>query len=63
MRDMSGLTLDEAMRQHREGFMTEAEWEAYAHAWQTEAPRFVFRVCECSTSCVAKYPAAEYRRP
>ncbi len=43
------LTLDQARYWHRNGLMSEAEWRAYAHAWQTGAPRFGTHICQCPT--------------
>jgi len=45
------------------GLVTEEMWLAYAHAWQTGAPRFgEVRWCQCE-SCKERFPASEGFRP
>ena len=31
------------------GTITGEQWKEYAHAWQTGAPRFALRVCDCES--------------
>lgn len=47
--------LDEARYWRDVGIASEAEYEEYAHLWQTSAPRFDLRACHCD-DCVARYP-------
>lgn len=56
----AALTLEQAAYQANAGLMSGAEWRAYAHAWQTGAPRFELRVCHCVDCCRA-HPSPEYR--
>lgn len=49
------MTFDDALYHLRSGLMSEAEWRAYAHAWQTGASRFEILACGCA-SCRAAYP-------
>lgn len=44
-----------------EGRITGNEWRAYAHAWQTGAPRFELRICHCA-ECVAAFPDGDRYR-
>jgi hypothetical protein len=53
---MRTLTLDQATYWRNVGVCTEDEWRAYAHLWQTSAPRFDTRVCHCA-ECMAYYQA------
>lgn len=61
--NLDGRTLSDALRLYREGYVSDQEWAAYAHAWQTSAPRFGIRACDCA-SCSAAFPRSEgYRAP
>lgn len=55
---MRTLNLDTALYWRNEGICDETEFQGYAHAWQTGAPRFSTRVCHCA-ECVARYPMNE----
>ena len=56
-------TLDYVLLARSRGLCTEETWAAYAHAWQTGAPRFgAIRYCSCA-ECLAKYPPPEFRPP
>ncbi len=55
---MKHLTLDQAIYWRNQGICTEAQWLEYAHLWQTSAPRFATRVCNCE-SCIATFPTKE----
>lgn len=57
---INSLSLDTAMRAARDGYLTRAEWLAYAHAWQTGAARFEIRACNCA-ECVKNFPAPDYK--
>lgn len=60
MREMfKTMPLDTALKCFKEGEMTRAEWQEYAHLWQTSAPRFELRACTCA-DCVKNYPTPEY---
>lgn len=56
------MPLQDAENARNWGEISEEQWKRYAHLWQTSAPRFGLRACQCA-ECVAKYPTAEGYRP
>jgi hypothetical protein len=53
------MSLDTAYQQYRNGQLSQKEWNTYAHHWQTSAPRFAIRACQCH-ECVKNYPSPEF---
>lgn len=54
------MTLEQALYLARQGYMSREDWEHYAHMWQTSAPRFSTRACNCA-ECILTYPTPEYK--
>ena len=54
------LPLNTVLAQARCGEVPRARWETYAHVWQTSAPRFEIRACNC-LSCVRDFPAPDFK--
>ena len=52
-------TLNEAYTIFKAGKISKEAWAKYRHLWQTSAPRFSLRACDCE-ECLKNFPSPEY---
>jgi len=51
--DIINMPLVKVQQLYQCGYVSDAQWSAYAHMWQTASPRFSVRICDCKNCRVS----------